>query len=213
MSDEPLPALYRTLLIAIYNYFEHSENANGQITEGQLRELRKYGANPGIARAGLQWLYDQDYLLKSTEGDQNETWSYWEFTHKGALAVDGLLSISERSDQANAIRLSSLDHDAVVDLSNNAASVEEVNANLEQIANYITTNNELEMESGDRAAVKVEIQNFQSAIKLQSVRTAVLVGAISNNGVLRFLKEKIPDKAVGALVSLVINSVAKWLGF
>jgi len=212
MPDEPIPRLYRSLLVSIYKYFEDEDTANGQITEGQLRYLKKYGANPGIARAGLQWLVEQEYLEKLKNTDQDESWLYWEFTHKGALTVDSLLSVEDISNEAAALRLNNTNADSIIDLSSDSTLVEKVNANLKQIAQYIATNNEFDMDASERAAVTAEINSFRTVLESKTIRAAVLINAIRTNGLLNFLREKIPDKAVGALVSVVISSIAKWLG-
>lgn len=213
MITRSLPPVYIALMNGLYDFFAAFEESNGQLWERQIGTLKNYGVNPGIARAGLQWLVEKDFLIKGTESTEEETWSYWELTPIGAEVIDDLVSKRNGSPASSASSPDHIPANLFMDLQELSAPVSEVGESLSEIASYVETNNEFELAADERAAVVTELRGLQSAIERGSIRTITLVNALRQNGVFQFLREKVPDKTIGALIGVVMGHIAKWLGW
>lgn len=213
MITHSLPPVYVALLNGLYDFFAASEESNGQLSEQQIGTLKNYGVNPGIARAGLQWLVEKDFLVRGIDSTGEETWSYWELTPIGAEVVDDLVSKRNGFPALSASSPDRIPANLFMDLRELSTPGGEIGESLSEIASYVETNNEFELAADERAAVVTELRGLQSAIERGSIRTITLVNALRQNGVFQFLKEKVPDKTIGALIGVVMGQIAKWLGW
>lgn len=211
MNELLMPPIYRKLLIAVHDFFDATDQANGQLQENQIGNLRNHGINPGIARAGLQWLSDQSFLVKNEDSDQHSTWFFWEFTPKGAELVHDIISLLD-DHEVSSVKTFDIAPNNFLDLRPLKNSVDELSKALIQISYYIETNNELTLPSVERATVVIELRSLQTAVESGSVRSATLASYIAPSGILQFLKDKIPDKTIAALVTFAVNKIAHWLG-
>ena len=213
MIVHTLPPVYIALLTGLYDFFAAIEESNGQLFERQIGQIKNYGVNPGVARGGLQWLVDKDYLVKGTHITQEESLSYWEFS---PIGVEVVADLASKRDRFLAVLASSPDRipaTSFMDLRDFSTSVSEVGESLSEIASYVETNNEFELPVDERASVVTELRGLQSTIERGSIRTITLANALQQNGIFQFLKEKVPDKTIGALIGVVMGHIAKWLGW
>ena len=213
MTTDSIPTVYATLLTGLYDFFTEFELSNGQLHEVDIKRLKNFCVNPGIARAGLHWLVEKDFLRQVHSGDPESFVVLWEFTPAGAEFTDVL--VSKRNNISDPFA-GSLDHvpaASFVDLEASFAPVSEVDEGISDIVRYVETNNEFQLPAEERDAVATELRSLQAAVQRGSIRTTVLANAIRQNGVFQFLKEKVPDKAVTALIGTIIGHIAKWLGF
>ena len=212
MSDPTIPKLYISLLVALHDFFEADEHGNGQLLQTQIGKLRNHGVNPGLARAGLDWLREKNLVYQGSEQHEDETWIFWAFTSLGAEIVHQVVDSAERQSSSLEAKLDLLDHDTFTDLRPLEPPVSEVTDNLTTLADYVSSNKKFDLPSEERAVALNELNVLQESLKGGIVRTATLVNAIKQNGVLNFLKEKIPDKTLNALIGVIVTHIAKWLG-
>ena len=208
-----IPPVYITLLIGLYDFFSASDQSNGRLLDSQIGMLKEHGVNPGIARAGLKWLIEKDFVQQGSDGDQYEIFYYWELTPIGAEVVDDLISKRENSVSSPIISSEHIPANTFVDLKSYFASVDEVRETISKIATYVETNIEFELPANERSAVAAELRGLKAAVGHESVRAITLANALLQKGIFQFLKEKIPDKTIGALIGVVVGHIAKWLGW
>ncbi len=213
MMVHTIPPVYITLLIGLYDFFSASDQSNGRLLDSQIGMLKEHGVNPGIARAGLKWLIEKDFVQQGSDGDQYEIFYYWELTPIGAEVVDDLISKRENSVSSPIISSEHIPANTFVDLKSYFASVDEVRETISKIATYVETNNEFELPANERSAVAAELRGLKAAVGHESVRAITLANALLQKGIFQFLKEKIPDKTIGALIGVVVGHIAKWLGW
>ena len=213
MIVHPIPPVYIKLLTGLYDFFSASDQSNGRLLDSQIGMLNEHGVNPGIARAGLKWLAEKDFVQQGSDGDQYEIFYYWELTPVGAEVIDDLISKRDNSVNSTVNNLEQIPTNAFVDLMSCSDSVDEVRENISKIVTYVETNNEFSLPTNERDAVAAELRGLQAAVENKSVRTITLANALLRNGVFQFLRERIPDKTVGALIGMVVSHVAKWLGW
>lgn len=213
MIVHPIPPVYITLLTGLYDFFSASDQSNGRLLDSQIGMLKEHGVNPGIARAGLKWLVEKDFVQQGSDGDQYETFCYWELTPIGAEIVDDLISKKNNLVSSPTNNSEKIFTEAFVDLKAQSESVSEVSESISTIVTYVETSNEFELPANERGAVATELRGLQASVERGSIRTVILVNALLQNGIFQFLKEKIPDKTVGALISAIVGHLAKWLGW
>ena len=212
MNEELLSPIHMSLLIALYKEFDEATNTNGQFSEHDIVDLRRHNLNPGIARVALGGLVETGFLSKGVNSSTSEKWAYWEFTFKGAELVERLMLELGGTDDLLRKKSEEINGGDLTDLSNISEQVLEVKEQIKSVQRYIETNNELILTSEQRSAALLEVRGFQDLIDAKFARTAALANAITHNGIFKFLKEKVPDKIVGSLISTIISSIAKWLG-
>lgn len=212
MIVHPIPPVYIALLTGLYDFFSASDGSNGRLLDSQIGMLKEHGVNPGIARAGLKWLVEKDFVQQGSDGDQYEIFYYWELTPIGAEVVDDLISKRENRVSSSINHSERIPINTFVDLKSCSDSADEVRETISKIAMYVETNNEFELPANERSAVVAELRGLQAAVEHKTVRAITLANALLQNGIFQFLKEKIPDKTVGALIGVVVGHIAKWLG-
>lgn len=207
MNDFLLPRFYRTVLLALYHAFDGSSTSNGKFVSDQIGDLASRDINPGIVRAGLQGLVELGLLTKTvSEGSEQDV---WEFTPRGA---EQAYELAREYDQAELKLLRLIDAagpDATMLVEQNAEIVKEIKQKvglLKQVVDKFDI-----ILPGRRPFTLLEIDAVQRLLEQSLVRKIVVLTAVSNSGIFRFVVRSNSQTEFTQLVDDLRSLVTQWM--